>query len=979
MNNAIQRTRFPLLVAFVCAATCVVADDYTFSQVQNFKITYTGAKVSDFPLLLKLDETKVPGLYTTVQNAGADLKFTSLDGGTEYPYEVDTWNPSGTSLVWVKVANFEKDVQFRMHYGCAAKTANPDSAQVWSAYAGVWHLNEALDSSGKDLDTDGTTHTTKFFESPAHSVTDAPVGLGYGQSTALTSPAFTSKVWDDRNGYKKPMQVTDRNCLTVSCWFRPTVAFGNWSSQYSWKTLFGPRGGGNAAWGATWCGNADKPQLRVENKNGSDGATRKTYNVSVQLGEWHRFVMVYNGKEQRVYLNGELLGSANNLCEDLVWDWNGWMGWGGCVVNGGVAKASESSSGDFDECRIYDGAVDAARVAADYAVATGDYCEAVAAGEPFVTIDSLTADLASEYVPTTLRLEAVATVHNMTGTIEYHWDLDGDGEFDDLEGADKAGVDVQLTQPATFTPGVMVTVDGSELVAQKVLDDPISVRGHDVTLTFEVVKRMCPGEIVFTAEMDGATGACTYSWDFDNDGTVDRVGTSATETWECSLPGRYNAKVSVVDSLGVSGEVVSPEAFVINGTFYADGDAETNGDGSVENPFNNMRTLAEKLNDGDKAFVRGTFVVGDEKAAIAVAAGNIVIDKWGDEKAMITSTNKTFVAENGIFVFNGENVSVSNLVFNMTKESFSKANIVRFNGNDATMGKCDFSVVGGSVQYMWGYAGGVGTSGNPIQRGLLIEDCTFNGFRDGGREVYAVTVGEDATIARCVFENVSSATRANGNSGGNFCFVSNVVLNVEGTNVTSSAAGVVVSGGWNKFSNSTIAYNRFINATGREKAGCVIYCTSKTGQNGIFAHHNTVVGYKAFASFDNTTTPWTFKFCDNLLVDCDFLFKDTATAATYAINNAGCIRNNYYTGAFRDVPEGYSFSEKMVVEGNVALATAPRFVKPKEPTSPDFYRAKVQYKTDELKVGGWTDGGKCPAYIGAVEPVILGGMVLYIR
>lgn len=972
MNNAIQRTRFPLLVAFVCAATCVVADDYTFSQVQNFKITYTGAKVSDFPLLLKLDETKVPGLYTTVQNVGADLKFSSLDGGTEYPYEVDTWNPSGTSLVWVKVPSFEKDAQFRMHYGCAAKTANPDSVQVWSAYAGVWHLNEALDSSGKDLDTDGTTHTTKFLGG-SQQVSDAPVGVGRGQPSAGVASVFTSKVYD--NAKKTPMQLNDATRISVSCWARPTAA------MTTWKTFVGPRTSHNGGWGVTPSGSA---AFRVENQCTS--SAWKSYNLPTAgeqgygVNKWTQFAFVFDGTSHTVYMNGALVGAATELSGSLAWCWTGWMGWGGVVgENGGDRRGNDQLAIDFDECRLYDGAVDAARVAADYAVATGDYCEAVSAEVPYVSIDSLTADLAAEYVPTTLNLEAVATLHNQSGTIVYHWDLDGDGEFDDLEGAGNATVELPLTEAAKFTPGVRVTVDGTELVAQKVLDNPIEVRAHDVTLTFEVVKRMSPGEIVFTAAMDGATGECTYSWDFDNDGTIDREGTSATETWECPLPGRYNARVRVVDSVGLAGEGVSSEAFVVNGTFYADGNAEVNGDGSVENPFNNMRSLAERINDGDKAFVRGIFVVGDEKAAIAVAAGNIVIDKWGDEKAVITSTNKMFVAENGIFVFNGENVVLSNLVFNMTKESFSKANIVRFNGNDVTMGKCDFSVVGGSVQYMWGYAGGVGTSGNPIQRGLLIEDCTFNGFRDGGREVYAVTVGENATIARCVFENVSSAVRANGNSGGNFCFVSNVVLNAQSTNVTSSAAGVVVSGAWNKFSNSTIAYNRFVNANGNEKAGCVIFCTSKTGQNGIFAHHNTVVGYKAFASFDNTTTPWTFKFCDNLLVDCDFLFKDTATAATYAINNAGCIRNNYYTGAFRDVPEGYSFSEKMVVEGNVALATAPRFVKPKEPTSPDFYRAKVQYKTDDLMVGGWTDGGKCPAYIGAVEPVILGGMVLYIR
>ena len=30
-------------------------------------------------------------------------------------------------------------------------------------------------------------------------------------------------------------------------------------------------------------------------------------------------------------------------------------------------------------------------------------------------------------------------------------------------------------------------------------------------------------------------------------------------------------------------------------------------------------------------------------------------------------------------------------------------------------------------------------------------------------------------------------------------------------------------------------------------------------------------------------------------------------------------------------------------------------------------------------VGGWTDGGKYPAYIGAVEPLVTGGMIILVR
>lgn len=500
-----------------------------------------------------------------------------------------------------------------------------------------------------------------------------------------------------------------------------------------------------------------------------------------------------------------------------------------------------------------------------------------------------------------------------------------------------------------------------------------------VGLSFEVVTRMAPGEIEFTATVNGATGECTYSWDFNNDGEIDRVGTSATETWTCTTPGKYNAKVSVVDSVGVAGEVITLDTYIINGIFYADGDAEEDGDGSQESPFNSLRTLSTRLNDGDEARLRGTFVAGDEAAPIAFEATDIVIDKWGDEKPLVKSTSVTFVASSGILVFNGANVAISNLVFNMTKESFLKSNIIRFNGNNAVLGRCDFSVAGGKCDYVSGYAGGVGTDAN--QSGLLIADCSFKGFRDGDKEVFPLMICENATVARCLFEDVSCAIRANNGRGGTFNFISNIVLNAESESTAGATAGVVIKGGWNYFSGSTIAYNRFVNTNENQMAGCIILCTSKTGQNGINAHHNTVVGYKIFAVFDGgTQDPWTFTFFDNLVLGCEYFFKDMVAAATYATQKDGCIRNNYHTGSFRDVPDEYTFNEKMVVDGNVVLTEMPRFAKTTDPASPDFYRPRTEDKSDPLMIGGWTDSGAYPAYIGAVEPYVKSsGLLILVR
>lgn len=50
---------------------------------------------------MKISEAAVPGfLYADCAAGGADLSFADA-AGNALPFEVDTWNASGTSVVWV--------------------------------------------------------------------------------------------------------------------------------------------------------------------------------------------------------------------------------------------------------------------------------------------------------------------------------------------------------------------------------------------------------------------------------------------------------------------------------------------------------------------------------------------------------------------------------------------------------------------------------------------------------------------------------------------------------------------------------------------------------------------------------------------------------------------------------------------------------------------------------------------------------------
>ena len=92
---------------------------------------YTGSEtLTNFPMLVRLDATNVPG-FSYAQMAfsnGADLRFTDANG-VELSYEIESWNPGGTSLVWVKVPSLVKGGSILAYWGnsTATATTTPDA------------------------------------------------------------------------------------------------------------------------------------------------------------------------------------------------------------------------------------------------------------------------------------------------------------------------------------------------------------------------------------------------------------------------------------------------------------------------------------------------------------------------------------------------------------------------------------------------------------------------------------------------------------------------------------------------------------------------------------------------------------------------------------------------------------------------------------------------------------------------------------
>ena len=118
----------------------------SFDKGAMFTVSgYTGAStLSGFPVLVRIAENSPSGFsYDDLQSktTGADIAFVGMDG-TGLPFEIDTWNTNGTSLIWVRLPSMRNGTQFVMCWGSASSGKAVCNANPWSAYTGVWHMGE---------------------------------------------------------------------------------------------------------------------------------------------------------------------------------------------------------------------------------------------------------------------------------------------------------------------------------------------------------------------------------------------------------------------------------------------------------------------------------------------------------------------------------------------------------------------------------------------------------------------------------------------------------------------------------------------------------------------------------------------------------------------------------------------------------------------------------------------------------------------
>ena len=319
----------------------------SFDLFAPFAVTgYAGTDpLTNFPVLVRLSAGSPVGFaYADCAADGSDIRFTD-PAGNLIPHEIDTWNPAGESLLWVRVPVATNGAAFKMYYATSVPGV-PSSENVWARYAAVIHGGSSIENAiaGGPVVSVGNANYVK---------PDAGAGKVGGGIRKTTGNAIAVNVAMGTTAESTTLENTGK--FSVSGWFKRN---GNGGASNGTHVLAGSRPGWQNGNGFLWLqeqGNyisvaANNSHQFSNSPNGYKLADQTwthlafTYEKNVSLTSW------FDGAQD----NQKTSGIGNLVSSGGVWTF-------GSYANTG---SNDSFIGDMDELRIFDG------------VASGDWIKA---------------------------------------------------------------------------------------------------------------------------------------------------------------------------------------------------------------------------------------------------------------------------------------------------------------------------------------------------------------------------------------------------------------------------------------------------------------------------------------------------------------------------------------------------------------------------------------------------------------------------
>src|SRR3989338_65668 len=130
----------------------------------------TSENLVNFPVLVKLSSSNID--YTKTQDSGQDIRFTDTDG-SDLAYEIEKWDETGTSWVWVKIPQIDINSStdyIYLYYGNTSATDHQQTISVWNSnYVMVQHLEETSACAVTFTDSTSNTNSGSCTGSPTFS------------------------------------------------------------------------------------------------------------------------------------------------------------------------------------------------------------------------------------------------------------------------------------------------------------------------------------------------------------------------------------------------------------------------------------------------------------------------------------------------------------------------------------------------------------------------------------------------------------------------------------------------------------------------------------------------------------------------------------------------------------------------------------------------------------------------------------------
>lgn len=293
------------LLAAVHALPAVSADDVPEEPVTTVNTAafaksitlvcsgYTGnSTLEDFPVAVRLAAGSPEGFsYADMAHpaTGGELRFADATGRS-LSYEIENWDPAGTSLVWVKLPSLARNTAFTMYYGGTPADAVA-SRWTWAAdYVGIWHMEEDGGTvhevvNGLDAEPKGNSASRQTAE---------PGVFGNARLNAVSGlNAFTGQALLE---IQDSLLLDVGSDFTFSGWIKMTNTWpGN--GRIVSRNKYLPGGSNIPEWELAI---PDATTLNVF----AGSTTALTGTIPSALNAWVHIAGVFNGTTMTVYANG---------------------------------------------------------------------------------------------------------------------------------------------------------------------------------------------------------------------------------------------------------------------------------------------------------------------------------------------------------------------------------------------------------------------------------------------------------------------------------------------------------------------------------------------------------------------------------------------------------------------------------------------------------------------------------------------------